>query len=481
MRYVRYQGETSIADLAKRVVDFEGRPDTKLLDTVSSALLRSNPQLNQIERLSADAIIVVPDLPGVKLTQESQPFGGGVGVELGKAIREGMAAAQARLESNHRREVDEARGTLDLLASSELLELAESEPDVKQRLPHLQEAANGRLKQMETGRKHQQLAFKLLHESADRLLGAAAEQVKLSSLTIDATELAGDTSTTATVRLNAPAPQGGAFVVIRSDHQELLKIPAEVTVPAGEVSSTFTLSSSRAPVAEDTPVAIKAEYGGESRSANLLIESLAQVQAVGLATISLAEKSVVGGASVQGKLTLTVPAHGKTAVVNLSVAGTAGKAVALPESSVTFAEGESEREFVIDTSRVAKARHAVIKAELGDEEKTVELLVQPPTEAIQLESLTLEKESIRGGESVTARVTLSAVVPQSVQVGLMATVVPILGALKVTVPEYVVVRGKQKSATFKLQSGSVRRNLLVKIAANYGGVVREATLAVKRQ
>jgi len=479
MRFVRYQGEASIADLARRVVAFEESADAKLVEQVSRALLEANPQLEQIERLKSDAMLVVPELRGVKLTEASQPYRG-IGGELAEKMLGGLADFQAIVERNGRREVDDARNTLDLIASREVLELAESEPAVKERLPELREAASERISRMESSRQHQRLAFKLLNESAARLLGAAGP-AKLLSFTVEATALAAGGRSTATVCLDAPAPQDGAIVKLFSDQVEWLKIPAQVTVPAGEISATFALSAADLAAAVDAPVAIRAEYGGGNQTASVRIVSAGTSQTVRLASLSLSQSSVPGGTRVTGTLTLSGPAPAGGAVVKLSLAGDAGQAVALPTTSATFAAGESRQEFAIETSDVKVNRRAVIKAEFAGEERTVELEVRSPGDANQLASLTIERNAIVGGESVQARIALSSAVGQATQIELQASVTPLLGALNVSVPQFVVVEAKQSTATFTIQTRPVLLNVTLVVQASYGGGSREARLAINRR
>ena len=67
--------------------------------------------------------------------------------------------------------------------------------------------------------------------------------------------------------LTGPAPEGGALVGITSTNRDAVKVPATITIAAGQTSGTFFAESST--VGAPTAVNIVATYGGTSNGATL--------------------------------------------------------------------------------------------------------------------------------------------------------------------------------------------------------------------
>lgn len=78
------------------------------------------------------------------------------------------------------------------------------------------------------------------------------------------------------VQLTGPAPKldlGGALVYLNSSNPLALQVPASVVIPAGKTSATFPVQVGHA---HETPlnVTLSANYGGESRTASLIVTPL---------------------------------------------------------------------------------------------------------------------------------------------------------------------------------------------------------------
>lgn len=142
---------------------------------------------------------------------------------------------------------------------------------------------------------------------------------QLSSITLySASVLGGASMGSNTVSLTQLAPNGGASVSLTSSAPSIVSVPASVTVPAGQASAAFTLSSTA--VAADTNVTITAVYGGVTRTANLLVvKSLAITLSNGTgpfytraSTINLAGNVVPGSAGTETAVTATLGAYTQT-------------------------------------------------------------------------------------------------------------------------------------------------------------------------
>jgi hypothetical protein len=85
----------------------------------------------------------------------------------------------------------------------------------------------------------------------------------LNSVTFSPSSVVGDVSKSVTgyVRMNAPAPQGGALVALRSNNAAAT-VPASVVVPGGATSASFSVAIK--PVTTKQVATITATYGGKS-------------------------------------------------------------------------------------------------------------------------------------------------------------------------------------------------------------------------
>jgi probable HAF family extracellular repeat protein len=91
----------------------------------------------------------------------------------------------------------------------------------------------------------------------------------LSAITLSPTSVTGGSPSTATVKLNNPAPAGGAVVALASSNPSAAAVPASVTVPAGATTATVTVTTN--PVLLRTTVHISANYSGATKSATLTV------------------------------------------------------------------------------------------------------------------------------------------------------------------------------------------------------------------
>lgn len=83
--------------------------------------------------------------------------------------------------------------------------------------------------------------------------------VVLQNITVTPATITGGNGATGTVTLSQAAPSGGAVVLLSSNTPGVLQVPATVTVPQGNTSANFAVTTT-APQS-DTPVTVRAEYG----------------------------------------------------------------------------------------------------------------------------------------------------------------------------------------------------------------------------
>ena len=82
----------------------------------------------------------------------------------------------------------------------------------------------------------------------------------VTSVTLSESTVVGGTPVTGTVRLGSTAPPGGTTVLLSSDNTAVATVPATVTVPAGAVTTTFTVETH--PTTNSQSALLVAEAGG---------------------------------------------------------------------------------------------------------------------------------------------------------------------------------------------------------------------------
>jgi hypothetical protein len=93
--------------------------------------------------------------------------------------------------------------------------------------------------------------------------------VMLSSLTISPNQVAGGSSTQATVTLSGPAGMGGVRVDLESSSLLTAAVsPNFAIIPQGQTSAVFTITTSRFPGV----VTFTATAGGVSKTASLTVQ-----------------------------------------------------------------------------------------------------------------------------------------------------------------------------------------------------------------
>lgn len=280
------------------------------------------------------------------------------------------------------------------------------------------------------------------------------------SLSLSPTSVVGGQSnSTGTVTLGAPAPVGGAVVTLASDNTSAATVPSSVTVLAGATQATFTVTSIAVPSTQSA--GISATYNGVTRTSTL------QVSYPALSTLALNPATVTGGLPSTGTVTLTGPAPTGGATVTLASANPAAAAV---PASLTVPAGASTATFTVTTSPVASSSSIVITASRLDVTKTATLTVQPPS----LLSLVLSPTSVTGGTSATGTVTLSDPAPAGGAVVALSSANPAV----VAVPASIMVAPGATTATFKVTTYTVGSSTAVTLTATYNGTPRTAVLTV---
>jgi hypothetical protein len=91
----------------------------------------------------------------------------------------------------------------------------------------------------------------------------------VAGLALSQSSVVGQAMPTGTVTLTTAAPPSGVIVQLQSSNTLVAQVPATVSVPGGQPSATFTITTSS--VGAASPVTITANFGGAARSATLTV------------------------------------------------------------------------------------------------------------------------------------------------------------------------------------------------------------------
>ncbi len=188
-----------------------------------------------------------------------------------------------------------------------------------------------------------------------------------------------------------------------------------------------------------------------------------------VATVAQTPGMVVGGLQATGTVTLANPAPAGGAVVTLT---TTDATVAPVPASVTVAAGQTTATFTIDTA-VTTTTTVTITAAYQGSSLGAPLEVDAAPVAIVPTTLTLSPDSVDGGASSTATVTLAGPAPAG---GLAVALSSSNAAAQV--PASVTIPANSTSATFTVTTSPVTQQVIATLTASAGGVSVTAPLTV---
>src|SRR6266478_2364031 len=197
----------------------------------------------------------------------------------------------------------------------------------------------------------------------------------LTSLALNPTSVNGGSPSTGNVQLSGPAPSGGALVSLSSSNTAVATVLANVTIPAGATSLTFTVTTLA--VTASTPITISASYAGVTKTASLIVTPQPPSGPT-LTSLTLNPTSVNGGSPSTGNVKLSGPAPTGGALVSLS---SSNMAAATVPANVTIPPGVASLTFSVTTLAVTASTPITISASYAGVTKTASLTVtpQPPS------------------------------------------------------------------------------------------------------
>jgi hypothetical protein len=188
------------------------------------------------------------------------------------------------------------------------------------------------------------------------LIAPATSQAEgsINFLTVAPSQVNNGASATGTVSLafTDPAP---TTVLLFSSDPGVAQVPQSVVVPAGQLETTFTITTNAA--APPTIVQITAWVGNTPRTANLSVNP-APPPGPTLSAVSVTPTSTTGGSGVTGTVSFTGPMNDATGVQLTS----SNPAVASVPSEVVVIRGAASSTFAVTTQSVTAQTSVTITA-----------------------------------------------------------------------------------------------------------------------
>src|SRR3954447_19556361 len=227
----------------------------------------------------------------------------------------------------------------------------------------------------------------------------------LSGFSVSPTDIVSGTSTQGTVQLVTSAPAGGGVVTLTSSNPAVLQVPPTVSVPAGNNSTSFPITTTATSVF--TTVEVDASAGGVTRSA--FINLAAGATAPSLVSLAVAPASVAGGSNATGTVTLSSAAPSGGVSVTLA---TGNASVAQPPPIVTVPAGQTQASFTVTTSPVTANTQDTLTAFSGSTTRSSTFTVTsasapPPPPSGMAIALSGVPTTISRGQEFTATATVT--------------------------------------------------------------------------
>ncbi len=286
------------------------------------------------------------------------------------------------------------------------------------------------------------------------------QEVTVSSISFNPSNVSGGTSTTGTIVLSAESPAGGVSVLLASSDPSVT-VPASTVVPAGAKTADFSVTTST--VANTVVVTVTATYNGVSNTAQLTLSTPGQVS---LSSVSVNPVSVANTLQATGTVTLSAPAPLGGVVIYLWTNGSP----AFVPVSITIPANATTGTFPVTTNYVSTVTQGTITAFLNGSIKTTTITVTPPPTLL---SLSAPNQTFPGGTTSYLTVTLTEPAPAGGLIVYLWT-----NGFPAFAPTSITIAPGALSATFPVTSLWVTSPTQDTIVAFYEGSVLTATVTV---
>ncbi len=224
------------------------------------------------------------------------------------------------------------------------------------------------------------------------------------------------------------------------------------------------------PAAADGTGVLSLAIAVENHPSNTVTFQMGSLPAasVHLASITLAQPSVIGGNDITGTIALNATARSGGFVARLGT----NSLLAQAPTSVTIPAGAASAKFTAHTSVTGTTNTVTVTASANGVAQSAQVTVFPAN-ALKLTGVSLSTSTVKGGSGLTGTVSLSGNPPLG-----GATVLLASDSKTVQVPATVNLTFGQSSAHFSISTAAVADPQTVKITATYGDSTASATLSV---
>jgi glucose/arabinose dehydrogenase len=259
------------------------------------------------------------------------------------------------------------------------------------------------------------------------------------------------------VDLDVAAPMAGKSILLSTSNNALATVPATTVVPADKKSVFF--SAATKPVARQANVTISATADGVVKTSTLTLVPPR------MSSLVVAPSSVPGGGYTTGTINLTGNAPAGGALCSII---SDSSAVLVP-TGVTVPAGAHVATFTINTAVVNAAATRHVTAAFGGISKVASVTVTPE---VTLKSLTLNPESVVGGQASDGTVVLTKVSTSDVVVSLSDD------TSAASEPASVTVKAGKLSASFVVSTSRVSTTQSRHVFATLGTIRRTAPFTI---
>jgi hypothetical protein len=297
-------------------------------------------------------------------------------------------------------------------------------------------------------------------------------ETEVASLVVNPNTVTGGNTSTGTITLRQPAPPGGLVVDLATSHPQAARVPASITVPAGEIRATFPITT--------LPMQFDIDSYVDASTSRSLTRQYIFVKPPGwpkLNSFTLDRTEATGGTIVTGRVDFsgTVPFSVWPAFLDARVMTySSDPAVAGMSPFVAVWSGNTSESFFFLVHSVPTNTTLQLFAAYDDVVLSQPLLVRagPP---VTLASVTLNVSTVRGTHGGVATVNLSAPAPAGgVSVLFTATDPSIYFSSH---PVAFVSQGST-SAMVAFLANAVEETKTVNIVASYGNSSASAPVTV---
>ncbi len=170
----------------------------------------------------------------------------------------------------------------------------------------------------------------------------------------------------------AVAPSNGFSFSVSSSNSTVLQVPSNVFMPGGSSSVRFTATTRAVTSTQNINIRIRNNQLGRRNLTVTVTPAAPTPTPLTLSSLTLSSSAVVGGNTVQGRVTLNAAAPAAT-VVNLA----SSNAAASVPASVTVAAGATSASFTVNTTTVTATTSAVISGTFNGVTRSATLTINP--------------------------------------------------------------------------------------------------------